>query len=71
MQIPWLHLVSKLYKEMGIDLVFLNKGGISYLAWAGTLELDIFDPDCLIQISNVDTFNLLLNPLILGKVQKN
>ena len=66
MQIPWLHLVSKLYKEMGIDFVFLNKGGISYLAWAGTLELDIFDPDCLIQISNVDTFNLLLNPLYFG-----
>ena len=28
-----------------------------------TLECDTFNPDCLIRISNVDTFNILLNPL--------
>ena len=27
------------------------------------LELDIFNPDHLIWISNVDTFNILLNPV--------
>ena len=33
---------------------------------AGTLEWDTFNPDCLIRISNVDTFNFLLNPLFFG-----
>ena len=28
-----------------------------------TLEWDNFNPDCLIRISNVETFNFLLNPL--------
>jgi len=28
------------------------------------LELDTFNPDCLIYISNVDTFNFLFNPLL-------
>ena len=32
----------------------------------GTLEWDTFNPDCLIRISNVDTFNFLLNPLFFG-----
>ena len=29
----------------------------------GTLEWDTFNPDCLIRISNVDTFKFLLNPI--------
>ena len=32
----------------------------------GTLEWDTFNPDWLIRISNVDTFNFLLNPLFFG-----
>ena len=32
----------------------------------GTLERDTFNPINLIQISNVDTYNLLFNPLFLG-----
>ena len=31
----------------------------------GTLKWDTFNHDCLIRISNVDTFNFLLNPLFL------
>jgi len=38
----------------------------------GILEWITFNPDCLIRISNVDTFNFLLNPLFFGyKAQKN
>ena len=38
----------------------------------GTLEWDTINPDCLIRISNVDTFDSLLNPLFfLDEVQKN
>ena len=32
----------------------------------GTLEWDTFNPDCLIRISNVETFHFLLNPLFSG-----
>ena len=32
----------------------------------GTLKWDTFNPDCLIRISNVDTFDFLLNPLFFG-----
>ena len=32
----------------------------------GTLEWDTFNPDCVIRISNVNTFNFLLNPLFFG-----
>ena len=32
----------------------------------GTLEWDTCNPDCSIRISNVDTFNFLLNPLFFG-----
>ena len=32
----------------------------------GTLELETFYLDCLIRISNADTFNFLLNPLVFG-----
>ena len=32
----------------------------------GTLEWDTFNPDCLIRISNVDTFYFLLNPFLFG-----
>ena len=32
----------------------------------GTLEWDTINPDCLIRISNVDTYDFLLNPLIFG-----
>ena len=32
-------------------------------SWAGTLELDTFNSDRLILISNVETFDFLLNPL--------
>ena len=32
----------------------------------GTLEWDTINPDCLIRISNVDTFNFLLNLLFFG-----
>ena len=31
--------------------------------WAGNFRMGTFHPDCLIRISNVDTFNFLLNPL--------
>ena len=31
-----------------------------------TLEWDTINPDCLIRISNVDTFDFLLNPLFFG-----
>ena len=31
-----------------------------------TLELETFNLDCLIRISNADTFNFLLNPLFFG-----
>ena len=31
-----------------------------------TFEWDTFNPDCLIRISNVDTFKFLLNPLFFG-----
>ena len=37
----------------------------------GTLEWDTINPDCLIQTSNVDNFNFLLNPLFLDIAQKN
>ena len=37
----------------------------------GTLEWDTFNPDCLIRIFNVDTFNFLLNPLFLDIEQNN
>jgi len=36
----------------------------------GTLEWDTIDPDCLIRISNVDTYDFLLNPLFFGKSRK-
>ena len=36
----------------------------------GTLEWDTFNPDWLIRISNVDTFNFLLNPLFFD-IKKN
>jgi len=29
----------------------------------GSLEWDTINPDCLIRISNVDTFDVMLNPL--------
>ena len=32
----------------------------------GTLKWDTINPDCLIRISNVDTFDFLLNPLFFG-----
>ena len=32
----------------------------------GTFKWDTFNPDCLIRISNVDTFDFLLNPLFFG-----
>jgi len=32
----------------------------------GTLEWETFNPDCLIRIFNVDTFNFLFNPLFFG-----
>jgi len=32
----------------------------------GTLEWDTVNPDCLIRISNVDTFDFLLNSLFFG-----
>ena len=32
----------------------------------GTLEWDTINPDCLIRISNVDTFDFMLNPLFFG-----
>ena len=32
----------------------------------GTLERDTFNPDCLIQLLNVETFDFLLNPLFFG-----
>ena len=34
--------------------------------WAGNFRMDTFNPDCLIRISNMDTFNFLLNPLFFG-----
>ena len=38
----------------------------------GTLEWDTVDPDCLIRITNVDTYDFLLNPLFfLDKLKKN
>jgi len=37
----------------------------------GTLEWDTFNPDCLIRISNVDTFKFLLNPLFFGYSTEN
>ena len=37
----------------------------------GTLEWDTLNPDCLIRISNGDTFNLLLNPLYFGYSTEN
>ena len=46
---------------------FISKRNKSEL---GTLELDTFNPDYLIRISNVDTFNFLLNPLLVEKNQK-
>ena len=33
----------------------------------GTLEWDTFNPDCLIRISNMVTFNVVLNPSFFGK----
>ena len=33
----------------------------------GTLEWDTINPDCLIRISHVATFDFLLNPLFFGK----
>ena len=36
----------------------------------GTVEVDTFSPDRLIWISNVATFNFLLNPLFLDIVDK-
>ena len=35
----------------------------------GTLEWDTFNPDCLIRISNVDTFKFLLNPPFFEKAK--
>ena len=32
----------------------------------GTLQWDTFNPNCLIRISNVDTYNFQLNPLFFG-----
>ena len=37
----------------------------------GTLEWDTFNPKFLIRISNVDTFNFLLNPLFFGYFTEN
>ena len=37
----------------------------------GTLEWDTFYHDCLIRISNEDTFNFFLNPLFFDIVEKN
>ena len=37
----------------------------------GTLESDTFNPDCLIRISNVDTFDFLHNPLIFVYSKEN
>ena len=37
----------------------------------GTLKWDTFNPDCLIRISKVETFNFFLNPFFLDRVQKN
>ena len=36
-----------------------------------TLEWDTINPDCLIRISNVDTFDFLLNPLFFGYSTEN
>ena len=36
-----------------------------------TLEWETFNPDCLIRISNVDTFDFLLNPLFFGHSTEN
>ena len=37
----------------------------------GTLEWNTINPDCLIRISTVDTFDFLLNPLFFGYSAKN
>ena len=37
-----------------------------YIPELGTLEWDIFNPNCLIRLSNVDTFNFFVNPLFFG-----
>ena len=49
-----------------MDIAIVQQLNYVYRAEMGTLEWDTFNPDCLIRISNVDTFNFLLNPPYLG-----
>ncbi len=46
-------------------------GTFHFLSELGTLEWETINPDCLIRIFNVDTFNFLLNPLFLDIEQNN
>ena len=39
---------------------------ITFVLDLAPLEWDTFNPDCLIRISNVDTFYFLLNTLFFG-----
>ena len=56
-----IRLVSRIRKRE--DQALISISTILKFSELGTLEWDTFNPDCLIQISNVDTFNFLLNPL--------
>ena len=44
--------------------------GLKGIPELGTLEWDTCNPDCLIRVSNVDTFMILFNPLFFLIVQK-
>ena len=57
---------KKNQKAMDCRLCSLKKNTLDFIIQCSelkTLELDTFNPDRLIWISNVDTFNFLLNPL--------
>ena len=63
----YISFLGKIFRN-SFSLAFQNKYIKSELK---TLEWDILNPDRLIWISNLDTFNVLLNPLFLDIVQAN
>jgi len=69
-------LISRLIKRAGLRISYFKvfSSDSLYLKWTSltllscdlSLEWDTFNPDCLIRISNVDTYNFLLNPIFFG-----
>ena len=68
---PDLRKRSNVFKMCGTTLwpivfILLPSARKASLPELETIIWDTFNPDCLIRISNVGTFNILLNPLFFG-----